>query len=132
MIATLCGMSLGLLFGLIAAGPMGGLFGIAIGAVLGLLAAGAPANVRKPAADAALVREDQHLLCIPNGQVATATFVRDAGTGQWLDVERCSLSPPGADLKCEKNCLVLIRGVKEQSKQPMPTRSAGAQQPPFS
>jgi hypothetical protein len=129
MIATLVGMLLGLIFGLIAAGPTGGAFGIAIGAVLGLLAAGAPANAIRPAADAELVREDQQLLCVPKGQVATTTFVRDAGTGQWLDVERCSLTPPGTDLHCDKNCLVLVRGVLPGKKHPV---AAGVQQPPFS
>lgn len=109
MFTTFLAMFAGLVFGFVGFGPLGGALGVALGAVCGLLLAGSRSAVQQPSAGATLVHEQQRLLCVPKGQVATATFVRDANDGRWLDVERCSLCTPEQEVGCEKRCLHLMR-----------------------
>jgi hypothetical protein len=106
---TFVGMFLGMLVGLAAAGPLGAVLGIALGGAGGLLVAGARNAVQQATPGVATVREEQRLLCMPKGQLATATFVRDAQDGRWLDVERCSLCTPEGEVGCEKRCLHMMR-----------------------
>ncbi|HEX5052294.1 MAG TPA: hypothetical protein VFZ65_11010 [Planctomycetota bacterium] len=109
MVTTFVGMFLGLVLGTLVAGPAGGVLGIMIGGVSGMLWSTGSSAVLRARQGARLVREQQRLLCMPKGQVAMATFVRDAQNGQWLDVERCSLCTPEGEVGCEKRCLLLMR-----------------------
>ncbi len=119
MITAFLGMLLGAVLGTAAVGPLGGVLGIMIGGVCGMLLAGAMDAVEHARAGAELVREEQRLLCVPKGQVATATFVRDAQNGRWLDVERCTLCTPEDDVPCQKRCLLLIRDSLPRRKHPV-------------
>ena len=119
MITTFVAMFLGMVLGTAAGGPRFGVLGIMIGGVVGMLLRGTANEVEQAPADAELVREEQRLLCVPKGQVATATFVREAQQGRWLDVARCTLCTPEDDVQCEKRCLVLIRDVLPSRKHPV-------------
>lgn len=103
------GLFLGLAVGATVAGPFGGALGAVIGLVIGMIWAMAVDPSSRIPADAVLVKEERHLLCMPKGQLATTTFVRDAGTRRWLDVERCSLCHPSDHIECGKRCLSLMR-----------------------
>jgi hypothetical protein len=118
MILTFLGMFLGMLVGFAMAGPLGGMLGIALGGVSGMLLNGARDAVQRPHAGVEPVREEQHLLCIPKGQVATATFLRDAQDGRWLDVARCSLCTPEGEVGCAKRCLHMIRSTLPPRRHP--------------
>ncbi|MBM4059503.1 MAG: hypothetical protein FJ265_00190 [Planctomycetes bacterium] len=109
MIITYVGMCAGLLLGFAAAGPLGAALGVLVGLAIGMALSGVTEAKARIPAGAVLAREEQRLLCIPKGQVATATFVRDAHTNRWLDVERCSLCEPQDQVACQKRCLLLIR-----------------------
>lgn len=114
--ATLCG----LLIGLGLAGPLGAALGIVLGFALGMLLAGSRDAALPIPADTPLCREQQHILCETKGRVATAGFLRDGNSGQWLDVEHCSLCDPHDRVRCGKRCLVLIRGVLPGRSHPVP------------
>ena len=122
MITTLVAMFVGMVVGTAAGGPSMGALGIVVGAVVGMLLRGTADAVQRAPADAELVREEQQLLCMPKGQVATATFVRDAQQGRWLDVERCTLCTPEDDVRCEKRCLLLVRDVLPARTHPVEAR----------
>ena len=109
MIVTYLGMFFGLALGLIMAGPMGGVVGVVAGMSLGLLWSGAKDARAKVPLGADVVHENQSILCVPKGQVASVEFLRDESSGSWLDVERCSLCAPENEVACAKNCLLLIR-----------------------
>jgi hypothetical protein len=118
MVVTLLGTFLGLVLGFAMAGPAGGTIGAVGGAVIGMLWAGAIGATARVPMPAHLVREQHALLCEPKGQVATATFLRDAVTNRWLDVERCTLCEPADQVGCNKRCLVLMRDVLPPRKHP--------------
>lgn len=119
MITTLLGICFGALLGVTAAGPLGGALGAILGAMTGMMWSGSREAARPLPVGTAAVREEQHLLCETKGRVASATFVRDADTGAWADVERCSLCSPADDVRCAKRCLVLIRGVLPARRHPV-------------
>lgn len=119
MFTTFVAMLVGMLFGTAIAGPLGGVLGIVVGIVGGMLLVGARDAVEEPGAEAVLVREEEQLLCVPKGQVATATFVRDARNGHWLDVARCSLCTPENEVGCAKRCLWLMRDTLPARKHPV-------------
>ena len=119
MITTFVAMFLGMVLGTAAGGPRFGVLGIMIGGVVGMLLRGTANAVEQAPEGAELVREEQRLLCVPKGQVATATFVRDAQHGRWLDVARCTLCTPEDDVLCEKRCLSLLRDVLPSRKHPV-------------
>lgn len=118
MIGGVIGMMLGCVLGLAVAGVPGAMMGVVVGAALGLLWTSTVATPLRPAFGAPLLREECSLLCIPGGQVAQVTLVRDARSGQCLDVERCTLCRPAERVACRKRCLVLARDV-------LPRRPAG-------
>jgi hypothetical protein len=120
MIITYAAMVLGMLVGYLAAGPLGGVLGTLLGAASGLLLAGSRDAVQRPGEGAGTVTEQEVLLCIPKGQIAQATFVRDARDGRWLDVERCSLCAPEDEVGCAKRCLHLLRDTLPPRKHPVP------------
>lgn len=123
MIATYLAMFLGLVVGAIFGGTAGGALGAMLGGALGMMWTGAGNAVRRTGA--LVVREELHVLCIPKGQVATATFLRDAGTGRWADVERCTLCSPEDQVLCNKRCLVLVRDALPRRRHPVrPTTAA--------
>ncbi len=119
MIITYAAMLVGMLVGLAAVGPLGGVLGIVVGGAAGMLLAGAGGAVQRTDTGADTVRETQTLLCIPKGQVATASFVRDASDGRWLDVERCTLCTPADEVGCAKRCLHLLRDVLPPRRHPV-------------
>ena len=119
MITTLLGSFLGLLFGLVLAGPLGAVFGVVVGTSLGMLWSGSGEAARPIPAGAKIVHEEQNLMCETKGRVATASFLRDAQSGAWLDVDACSLCDPNDEVHCAKRCLVLIRGALPKSKHPV-------------
>lgn len=123
MITSLLGAFLGLLFGVAIAGPLGGALGVVVGMSMGMLWSGSRDAVRRIPADAKIVNEEQNLMCETKGRVATASFLRDAGTGAWLDVDRCSLCTPDDKVQCAKRCLVLIRGVLPAHRHPIQTHA---------
>ena len=118
MMFSYVGMFLGLVLGFSLAGPLGAALGTVLGFVMGMMAAGVTRATIAIPADAVLVREQQRLLCVPKGQVATATFVRDAGTNRWLDVERCTLCEPEDQVGCQKRCLLLMRDTLGRHRHP--------------
>ncbi|HEX6810594.1 MAG TPA: hypothetical protein VF384_03120 [Planctomycetota bacterium] len=121
MFAILFGMGFGCVVGVAAAGALGGSLGIVAGAIAGALFTDIVDRSKRVAAGTPLVREEQRILCVPRGQVAQATFVRDAAHGRWLDVERCSLCAPDREIQCEKRCLPLIRSALPPRKHPART-----------
>ncbi len=97
----------GLVLGTLAAGPPGGSLGSIIGLVFGLLMlTGREAVGLREGAKTHLKKE--RLLCIPKGQVAECSFLREDGTGRWLDVASCSLCNPAEEISCMKRCLILM------------------------
>ncbi|GAB4152821.1 MAG: hypothetical protein Fur0037_21650 [Planctomycetota bacterium] len=119
MITTMLGALIGLLFGSVFAAAPGGAIGAILGMSLGMLWAGSKNAVFRIPQGAATVDDEQHLLCEVKGRVATASFVRDAATGAWLDVSRCSLCSPDDSVTCAKRCLVMIRGVLPARRNPV-------------
>lgn len=119
MITTYLGMLVGLLLGGAAGGPLGAALGLMVGGACGMTWAGVTNAVAKPRPGAELVREDVNLLCVPKGQVAAATFVRETGTGRWLDVERCTLCTPQDEVTCQKRCLLLVRDTLPARRHPV-------------
>jgi hypothetical protein len=109
MIVTYVGMFLAVVLGFALAGPLGAAVGAILGMAMGMMLSGVVEATRKARAGAEVVREERRLLCVPKGQVATATFVREAGTRRWLDVERCTLCEPEEKVGCQKRCLLLMR-----------------------
>ena len=109
MITTLLAMFAGMLVGAATAGPLGGVLGTILGLSGGMMLSGVRDAVARARPGAELVREDLRVLCVPKGQVASATYVREAATGRWLDVERCSLCTPADQVGCAKRCLLLVR-----------------------
>ena len=124
--ATYVGMFLGLLLGFALAGPLGGGLGVMLGLVMGMMLSGVDDATRKIPAGAVLAREQRRLLCVPKGQVATATFVRDADTSHWLDVERCNLCEPEDQVGCQKRCLILMRDTLPPRQNPVHRAPAGS------
>lgn len=123
MITSLLGAFLGLLFGVVVAGPLGGALGVIVGMSIGMLWSGSREAVHQIPADAKVVHEEQNLMCETKGRVATASFLRDAETGDWLDVDRCSLCTPDDKVQCAKRCLVLIRSVLPARRHPVETHA---------
>jgi hypothetical protein len=123
MITTLLGAFLGILFGAVIAGPLGAALGAVVGTAIGMLWAGSREAVQPLPSDGKVVHEEQNLMCENKGRVATASFLRDAHTGAWLDVEKCSLCDPNDQVQCAKRCLLLIRGVLPASKHPVETHA---------
>ncbi|MCA8974285.1 MAG: hypothetical protein KDC98_06160 [Planctomycetes bacterium] len=109
MVAPYIGMFLGLILGLVMAGPAGAVVGVVLGMPLGMLVSGVTDARREIPQGTEVMREQQAMLCVPKGQVADVTFLRDARRGHWLDVERCTLCRPEDEVTCAKRCLLLIR-----------------------
>ena len=109
MIITYVSMFLGVVIGFALAGPLGGMAGTMLGGAMGMMVSGVTKATRRIPADAEFAHDERRLLCITKGQVATATFLRDAGSGRWLDVERCTLCEPAEPVTCQKRCLVMMR-----------------------
>ncbi|MFO1077592.1 MAG: hypothetical protein U1E73_07685 [Planctomycetota bacterium] len=109
MILMYVGMALGAVVGYFAAGPVGGAIALGIGALLGLMLAAARDAWIKVPAGTPVEHCQRAQLCVPKGQVADVTYVRDARNGRWLDVARCSLCTPEDEVGCEKRCLLLVR-----------------------
>lgn len=122
MVTTYVGMFFGLLLGFALGGPLGGALGIFLGTAVGMMLTVVPKTTIDVRPGTALVREEHHLLCMPKGQVATATFVRDAERSRWLDVERCTLCDPAEKVACAKRCLSLMRDTLPSRKNPVQAR----------
>ena len=118
MIVTYVGMFVGVVLGF-AFGPLGAGLGVVLGLAMGMMVSGVMEATRKVPADAELFREERRLLCVPKGQVATATFVRDEATSRWFDVERCTLCEPGEKVGCHKRCLLLMRDTLGTQRTPV-------------
>ena len=59
-------------------------------------------------------RNDRFWIVCPRGAGAVlCTFVRDAGTGCWADVVRCSAFVAPADVSCPKDCMKLANQTLE-------------------
>jgi hypothetical protein len=119
MIAAFVGAGIGVVLGSALGGPFGGALGVLLGAMLGMLWAAGTDVVDPVPAGAHVAREQHRLLCVPKGQVASATFVRDAHSGRWLDVERCSLCSPEHEVGCQKRCLLLMRDAVPARRHPV-------------
>jgi hypothetical protein len=122
MVTTYVGMFFGLLLGFALGGPLGAALGVFLGFAMGMMIASVPKTVCQAAPGATLVREEHRLLCMPKGQVATATFVRDVEQSRWLDVERCTLCEPEEKVGCAKRCLTLMRDTLPSRKNPVQAR----------
>lgn len=108
MLLSVFGILIGTALGALG-GPLVATLGAVFGLVAGMLLANVVNNVRRVRTGHTTAPDAQHILCVPKGQVATTTFVRDAETGEWLDVAACSLCTPANEVNCQKNCLVLVR-----------------------
>lgn len=97
----------GLLVGFLAAGPGGGILGSVLGLMMGLLLLTGRDAVR-PTSGAKTHLEKDSVLCIPKGQVAECSFVREDERGRWVDVASCSLCHPPEEIGCRKRCLILM------------------------
>jgi hypothetical protein len=124
MITTLLAMFVGMAVGTALAGPLGGVLGTILGLGMGMIWSETRDAVTRARPNAALVREDLRVLCMPKGQVASATYVREAATGRWLDVERCSLCTPADQVGCAKRCLHLVRDSLPPRRHPVVTPPA--------
>ncbi|MGB3968923.1 MAG: hypothetical protein WBO45_19480 [Planctomycetota bacterium] len=124
MFTTLLAMVVGAVAGAAMAGPLGGVLGTMFGLVAGVTVSGVRDAVARAAPGAAVVREDVRVLCVPTGQVATASYVREAGTGKWLDVARCSLCTPADNVACAKRCLLLVRDSLPPRRHPVAAPAA--------
>lgn len=119
MVTTYVGMFFGALLGFVLGGPLGAALGVFLGFAMGMMLTTVPATTIKAPAGAELVREEHRLLCMPKGQVATATFVRDVEQSRWLDVEQCTLCTPEDKVACAKRCLTLMRDTLPSRKNPV-------------
>jgi hypothetical protein len=124
MITTLLAMIAGMAAGTAMAGPLGGVLGTILGLGFGMMWCGVRDAVARPRPGAELVRESLSVLCVPTGQVASATYVREAATGRWLDVARCSLCTPEDQIGCAKSCLHLVRDSLPPRRHPVVTAPA--------
>jgi hypothetical protein len=97
----------GLLVGFVAAGPGGGVIGSVLGMMMGLLLLTGRDAVRPTWRGKTHLQSDR-VLCIPKGQVAECSFVREDATGRWVDVASCSLCHPPEEIGCRKRCLILM------------------------
>lgn len=108
LLETTVGALLGGALGAAMAGPLGGVLGALLGSLVGSFwRMGSRSFARAPSA-AGVVREPHDLMCIPKGELAHCTLVRDAATGAWLDVEECSLCEHPDHVLCTKRCLVML------------------------
>lgn len=119
MLARFVGMFFGFVLGYVVAGPVGGAVGLGLGMVTGLLWESVKQAWTPVPTGAAVVHESQAILCIPKGQVATVDYLRDAGSGRWLDVAKCTLCDPEDKVGCAKRCLHLVRDVLPPRKHPV-------------
>jgi hypothetical protein len=88
-------------------GPYAAIAGLA----LGLLVAGGWLMITSVSQDVGVPIVEQHterVLCVPNASIAECEMTREAQTGRWLDVHRCSICTPEDNIDCEKRCLLVM------------------------
>lgn len=119
MVTSYVGMFLGLLLGFAFGGPLGAALGVFLGLAMGMMWSTVSRVTIPVPAGTALVHEAHRLLCMPKGQVATATFVRDVAKSRWVDVERCTLCEPEDKVACAKRCLTMMRDTLPSRQNPV-------------
>jgi hypothetical protein len=117
------GVLLGAALGALLAGSPGGVLGAFCGAALGL-GFGSVRPSRARAAGQNAHCEEHSVVCISRGEVARCLLWRDDETGEFVDVESCSLEPPGVRPRCAKRCLELLPGGLPRSAPAVPPAAA--------
>ena len=133
MIRSVVGILVGAVLGLLVFGPMGGALGAFCGLALGLLAGAVVPSSSAVPAGADVHREQHKVVCISKGEVGDCVMLRDTGTGEFLDVESCSLEKQGRP-RCLKRCLDLIpKGLRRSKVQTQPpVQETGSASPDYS
>jgi hypothetical protein len=88
-------------------GPYFALAGLAVGALIAggwLMITGVGHDV----GPAVLEKHTERVLCVPRASIAECDMTRDAQTGRWLNIERCSICSPESNVDCEKRCLIVM------------------------
>ncbi len=99
-----------IVLGSLAIGTIFGPVGAGIGAAIGLsIAAVWIAIEGLPQSGPAVIEtHTERVLCVPHASIAECKMTRDATTGLWLNVEKCSLCEGEDKILCEKCCLVVM------------------------